>query len=133
MPTSKELFGSKNNIPFEEIKLPEEQMKLISWIRKSKEKFEIRHVEKKEIEKIIENAPSYAKPDFVFEIVYKENGFKFSILNQEIFEGASKTFGAMNAFHGSSIENWYSILYNSLQNYSHTKKMQNGAAFGDGM
>ena len=52
---------------------------------------------------------------------------------KETFEIFANKYGVMNAFHGSSIENWYSILHNSLQNYSNTKKMQNGAAFGDGM
>lgn len=36
-------------------------------------------------------------------------------------------------FHGSSLENWHSILRLSLKNYSNTDKMTCGAAFGPGI
>lgn len=36
-------------------------------------------------------------------------------------------------FHGSKIENWYSIITNGLKNYSKTKLMLNGAAHGEGI
>lgn len=36
-------------------------------------------------------------------------------------------------FHGSKIENWYSIITNGLKNYSKTNLMANGAAHGEGI
>lgn len=36
-------------------------------------------------------------------------------------------------FHGSHVSNWYSILRNGLKNYSNSKLMQNGKAYGDGI
>ena len=36
-------------------------------------------------------------------------------------------------FHGSTIDNWHSILHNGLYNYSGTKKMVNGQAYGPGI
>lgn len=44
-----------------------------------------------------------------------------------------KEYGNFIAYHGSSMENWYSISRNSLQNYSETVNMTNGAAFGKGI
>ena len=76
MPSSKDLFGSKEELSIEEIKLSDEQMKLLSWIIKSKEKFNLKFVDKKKVDIFMENAPKYAKPDYVFEIEYKETGKK---------------------------------------------------------
>jgi poly [ADP-ribose] polymerase 6/8 len=44
-----------------------------------------------------------------------------------------KEFGSFFAFHGSSLENWSSILRNGLINASHTKYMTTGAAYGSGI
>lgn len=39
----------------------------------------------------------------------------------------------MFCFHGSSLENWYSILRNGLRNLSNTALMTAGAAYGAGI
>jgi len=36
-------------------------------------------------------------------------------------------------FHGSSFENWYSIITNGLKNYSNTKNMKHGNSYGSGI
>jgi poly [ADP-ribose] polymerase 6/8 len=41
--------------------------------------------------------------------------------------------GSMYAFHGSSIENWHSIIRQGLRNASGTKLQVNGAAYGKGI
>lgn len=41
--------------------------------------------------------------------------------------------GSFFAFHGSAIENWYSILRNGIRNLSHTHMMTAGAASGAGV
>jgi Poly(ADP-ribose) polymerase catalytic domain len=41
--------------------------------------------------------------------------------------------GSMFCFHGSSMENWYSILRNGLRNLSNTALMTAGAAYGAGI
>ncbi|KAL9643388.1 hypothetical protein ABK040_010006 [Willaertia magna] len=61
------------------------------------------------------------KPDFIFKLKYNNNNFNEE--NEEITTG----------FHGSSIENIYSILINSLQNYSDTIHMRTGNVFGSGI
>ena len=37
------------------------------------------------------------------------------------------------AFHGSSFDNWHSILRTGLRNFSNTAHMVNGAAYGSGV
>lgn len=49
------------------------------------------------------------------------------------FEAKRKKLGSMFLFHGSPIENWYSIMTNGIQNMSNTKCMLNGAAYGEGV
>jgi hypothetical protein len=44
-----------------------------------------------------------------------------------------KHFGSIFCFHGSSLENWYSILRNGLRNLSNTHLMTAGAAYGQGI
>jgi poly [ADP-ribose] polymerase 6/8 len=41
--------------------------------------------------------------------------------------------GSVFAFHGSSSENWHSILRNGLKNASGSKLQVNGAAYGSGI
>lgn len=36
-------------------------------------------------------------------------------------------------FHGSSLDNWYSIIVNGLKNYSKTSNMKNGCTYGNGI
>lgn len=42
-------------------------------------------------------------------------------------------YGSFFAFHGSAIENWYSILRNGIRNLSNTHMMTAGAAYGIGV
>lgn len=49
------------------------------------------------------------------------------------FQKLKKNFGSKFAFHGSRVENWYSILRNGLRNASGTKLQLNGAAYGNGI
>lgn len=36
-------------------------------------------------------------------------------------------------YHGSLIQNWFSIIHNGLQIFSNTKRMKNGSAYGSGI
>jgi hypothetical protein len=49
------------------------------------------------------------------------------------FQELKKKHGSIFTFHGSSIENWYSILRNGPRNLSNTKMMTAGAAYGQGV
>ena len=49
------------------------------------------------------------------------------------FAEARRKFGSTFAFHGSSMENWHSILSVGLMNASGTEHQVNGAAYGDGI
>lgn len=64
----------------------------------------------------------------IFKINYhpkKEKEF-----NQKIIDNGNKSF---RMFHGSKMENWYSIIYSGLKNLSNTKNMINGCAHGSGV
>ncbi|WAR09668.1 PARP8-like protein [Mya arenaria] len=50
-----------------------------------------------------------------------------------IFQQAKQNHGSTFAFHGSSIENWHSIIRQGLVNASGTKMQVNGAAYGKGI
>ena len=49
------------------------------------------------------------------------------------FQKLKAKYGSVFTFHGSSIENWYSILRNGPRNLSNTKMMTAGAAYGAGV
>jgi hypothetical protein len=49
------------------------------------------------------------------------------------FNKMRKEYGSFFAYHGSSMENWSSILRNGLYNASNTKFMTTGAAYGAGI
>jgi poly [ADP-ribose] polymerase 6/8 len=49
------------------------------------------------------------------------------------FQQAKQKHGSTYAFHGSSIENWHSIMRKSLVNASGTKFQLHGAAYGKGI
>lgn len=51
----------------------------------------------------------------------------------EIFETRKQEFGTAYGYHGSNGENWWSIIHNSLQNYSKTDLQRNGAVHGEGI
>jgi ubiquitin-protein ligase len=49
------------------------------------------------------------------------------------FEEKLSTKNPTYLFHGSKLNNWFSIIYNGLQIYSGTSKQENGAAYGNGI
>ena len=49
------------------------------------------------------------------------------------FKELKAKHGSMFCFHGSSMENWYSIMRNGLRNLSNTTLMTAGAAYGVGI
>jgi len=52
---------------------------------------------------------------------------------EKVFRALRKQHGSVYAFHGSSIENWHSIVRHGLKNASGTKFQVNGAAYGSGI
>lgn len=52
---------------------------------------------------------------------------------EEAFRAAKEKHGSTFCFHGSSIENWHSIIRQGLLNASGTKLQVNGAAYGKGI
>jgi len=52
---------------------------------------------------------------------------------EEKFRKLREKHGSTFAFHGSSVENWHSILRRGLLNASGTKLQMNGAAYGSGI
>mmetsp|Transcript_11550 Transcript_11550/g.11607 ORF Transcript_11550/g.11607 Transcript_11550/m.11607 type:complete len:696 (-) Transcript_11550:31-2118(-) len=52
---------------------------------------------------------------------------------ERAFQAKKKQNGSFFAFHGSAIENWYSILRNGIRNLSNTHMMTCGAAYGAGV
>lgn len=52
---------------------------------------------------------------------------------EQAFRAAKEKHGSTFAFHGSSIENWHSIIRQGLLNASGTKLQVNGAAYGKGI
>lgn len=52
---------------------------------------------------------------------------------EEAFRAAKEKYGSTFCFHGSSIENWHSIIRQGLLNASGTKLQVNGAAYGKGI
>lgn len=85
-------------------------------------KFHFQYISKKHLNhpslQFIHSLPEYAKPDHVFELQYRD---------EVTFENK------LIAFHGSSMERFYSILKNGLQNYSSTTLQQHGNVFGNGV
>jgi poly [ADP-ribose] polymerase 6/8 len=49
------------------------------------------------------------------------------------FKKMRQEYGSYFAYHGSSVENWHSILRKGLVNASNTKLMTTGAAYGEGI
>lgn len=52
---------------------------------------------------------------------------------EAVFQGLKRKYGSQNIYHGSPLFNWHSIVRIGLKNYSGTKNMANGAAFGPGI
>lgn len=57
----------------------------------------------------------------------------FQVIHNPKIENKFKTSKPQYLFHGSAIGNWYSIMRNGLKNYSGTKMMANGMAYGAGI
>lgn len=65
-------------------------------------------------------------------------GYQFKLFTntfeREIaFQTLKRQYGSSYAFHGSKFMNWHSILRTSLQNFSNTQYMLNGATYGSGV
>jgi len=52
---------------------------------------------------------------------------------EKVFRSLRKQYGSVYAFHGSSRENWHSIVRNGLKNASGTSLQVNGTAYGRGI
>lgn len=71
--------------------------------------------------------------------LYSENPIKqFIILSppsakERSFQKEKEKKGSLFVWHGSSVENWYSIIRNGLRVLSNTKLMTAGAAYGVGV
>jgi len=52
---------------------------------------------------------------------------------ERVFRALRKQHGSVYAFHGSSIENWHSIVRHGLKNASGTKLQVNGTCYGSGI
>jgi len=52
---------------------------------------------------------------------------------EKVFRSLRKKYGSVYAFHGSSSENWHSIVRHGLKNASGTALQVNGAAYGKGI
>jgi ubiquitin-protein ligase len=52
---------------------------------------------------------------------------------EESFKRDAQKFGTMYLYHGSSNDNWYSIMRNGLKICSNTRLMTTGAAYGTGI
>jgi hypothetical protein len=59
------------------------------------------------------------------QVIQQVHDFGFDRLRHE--------HGVRVAFHGSSVENWYSITHRGLRNMSQTRHERHGAAFGEGV
>ena len=81
-------------------------------------------MEKKNQDNTISDQYALQKPTWVFKIEQP---------NDPEFDRLVKEHGMKYGFHGSSIHHFHSILQNGLQNYSDTKYMKTGAAFGNGV
>jgi len=52
---------------------------------------------------------------------------------ENVFQTRKRQKGSKFLFHGSALENWYSILRNGLRNLSNSHMMTAGAAYGQGI
>ena len=75
-------------------------------------------------EKVVTNTPEY----------FRQFILTSSDPNKErIFMQSKQKKGSFFCWHGSSMENWYSILRNGLRNLSNSHMMTAGAAYGQGI
>ena len=97
---------------------------LLQWIYYSNRTHLIYQTEKVILDKIDIKLPFYKH---CFQIL--SNTPEKEAQFQELSQKHENHYG----FHGSSLENWHSILRLSLKNYSNTDKMTCGAAYGPGI
>lgn len=64
----------------------------------------------------------------VYQLEYSSSDKKSIKFEDRLSKNASKYL-----FHGSMLNNWFSIIYNGLQIYSGTTKQANGASYGEGI
>lgn len=66
----------------------------------------------------------------------KSNQYLISSSNldkESYFQFLKRKYGSFFVFHGSNINNWYSIIFSGLKILSGTKYMSNGAVYGTGI
>lgn len=104
--------------------LSTQQAELLHWILNPK-RFTVSSKEPASFTSILEHSPSTAdtalrKPKHIFELKYNEDA-------ESKFCSVTGEHGLMYAFHGSSVENFYSIVHNGLLNI-----FNKVSAFGEG-
>jgi hypothetical protein len=77
------------------------------------------------VREIARDNKSGIQPSYIADVIYPCDHPTFA-------NGVSK-YGSFTAFHGTRIDNVFSILQNGLQNLSGTKHMKQGNIFGDGI
>jgi len=90
--------------------MPLNSLLLLDWLICGKE-FEIKEIKFEEYIKSQKRLKFNSKPSHVFEISYKVSSEK-----NQIFDDLSKEHSVEYGFHGSPLENWFSILHNGLKN-----------------
>lgn len=143
MPSVRDLFSNNNELTFrrnhvledckhhlQDLTQNQDAPYLLEFIiNMSNMNFTIRYIplkqfykQREEIDRQTTNPiPHHVRPDYVYEITYH---------NQQVMGPRDSI---VIGYHGSGIENIYSILTNSLQNYSNTEQMKHGSAFGEGI
>lgn len=126
----RQVFGSLP--PLEKIArgnptLSTQQVDLLQWILSPK-RFAVSSKEPSFFSSLLEKWDSHSsssdtlprKPDYIFELEYNEE-------SESKFRSITGDHGIMHAFHGSSVENFYSIVHNGLLNI-----FNKVSAFGEG-
>ena len=138
MPPASDLFKASPNITFGNGDLMEEMneflkphfqtvtslddgVALFEFILKKQcnRKFSVHYISYQNYLK--KNSSLVMKPDHIFELRWDKN-VELNDLER-----------SYTGYHGSAIENFFSIMTNSLQNYSGTEHMTTGNAFGNGI
>ncbi|XP_059165656.1 protein mono-ADP-ribosyltransferase PARP16-like [Physella acuta] len=128
----KNMFGLKDAIsrvpalsPNSEflLNMDKDSQKLLSWVLQTKH-FKLKLCDKengfKTIKELTGQVMDTSEPNYIFEVIpSEERDNKFKLL-----QGSSKTF---YAYHGSRLDNFYSILHNGLN--AHLNKV---SVFGEG-
>ncbi|XP_071964908.1 protein mono-ADP-ribosyltransferase PARP16-like [Antedon mediterranea] len=102
--------------------IPEQSCQLLNWVIDTKT-FSLKTQDTKQFQNILEltgEASYEVKPDYVFEVQY-------CTASEEKFNRLRQSKDLLYAYHGSRLENFYSILHNGL--HSHMNKT---SLFGEG-